>query len=142
MDAWGWTALGPWLAERAALPVGRLFCVIAGPIAGHAWLASAARLQHAVELLREGIRLPDSQLPLQHRRAGPRQAGVGRNRDDAGAVVGEPALLARRHELAPAPPLAPIRHEFHANWDPSGRPREVPRPGRHGPAPPGSRAPR
>jgi hypothetical protein len=22
MDAWGWTALGPWLAERAALPVG------------------------------------------------------------------------------------------------------------------------
>ena len=42
---WGWSALGPWLAERAALPVGPLFCVIAGPTAGHAWSASAARLQ-------------------------------------------------------------------------------------------------
>jgi site-specific recombinase XerC len=39
MDAWGWTALAPWLAERAALPVGALFCVIAGPTAGHAWSA-------------------------------------------------------------------------------------------------------
>jgi hypothetical protein len=34
-----------WLAERATLPVGPLFCVIAGPTAGHAWSASAARLQ-------------------------------------------------------------------------------------------------
>jgi hypothetical protein len=31
MDAWGWTALGPWLFERATLPVGPLSCVIAGP---------------------------------------------------------------------------------------------------------------
>ncbi len=30
MDAWGWSALGPWLSDRATLPVGRLFCVIAG----------------------------------------------------------------------------------------------------------------
>ncbi len=45
MDAWGWTALGPWLSERATMPVGALFCVIAGPTAGHAWSASAARLQ-------------------------------------------------------------------------------------------------
>jgi len=34
MDAWGWSSLHPWLAERAALPVGPLFCVIAGPTAG------------------------------------------------------------------------------------------------------------
>ena len=27
MDAWGWSALAPWPAERAALPVGPLFCV-------------------------------------------------------------------------------------------------------------------
>jgi site-specific recombinase XerD len=79
MDAWGWSALGPWLAERATLPVGPLFCVIAGPTRGHAWSAAAARLQlhqiaveagvrrrfaphqlrhaHAVELLHEGIPL-------------------------------------------------------------------------------------
>jgi integrase len=44
MDAWGWAALGPWLSERATMPVGPLFCVIAGPTCGHAWSASAARL--------------------------------------------------------------------------------------------------
>ena len=42
----GWTPGGgsslPWL-ERAALPVGPLFCVIAGPTAGRAWSATAAR---------------------------------------------------------------------------------------------------
>jgi site-specific recombinase XerC len=32
MDAWGWSALQPWLDERAKLPVGPLFCVIVGPL--------------------------------------------------------------------------------------------------------------
>jgi site-specific recombinase XerD len=45
MDAWGCAALEPWLSERATLPVGPLFCVIAGPTCGHAWSASAARLE-------------------------------------------------------------------------------------------------
>jgi site-specific recombinase XerD len=80
--------LQAWLAERAALPVGPLFCVIAGPTAGHAWSATAARLQlhqvaveagvrprfaprqlrhaHAVELLHEGIPLPLIQRQLGH----------------------------------------------------------------------------
>ena len=80
MDAWGWSSLHAWLAERATRPVGLLLCVIAGPTRGYAWSASAARLQlhratveagvrrrfaphqlrraHAVELLREGIALP------------------------------------------------------------------------------------
>ena len=88
MDAWGWSALEPWLAERATLPVGPLFCGIAGPTRGHAWSASAARLQlhhialeagvrrrfaphqlrhtHAVELLHEGIPLPLIQRQLGH----------------------------------------------------------------------------
>jgi site-specific recombinase XerD len=78
MDAWGWTPLESWAAERAALPVDPLFCVLAGPTRGHAWSASAARLElhrsavaagvrqrvaphqlrhaHALELLREGSR--------------------------------------------------------------------------------------
>lgn len=30
MDAWGWSALEPWLTHRAKLPVGPLFCVIVG----------------------------------------------------------------------------------------------------------------
>ena len=45
MDAWAWEALQPWLAERAKLPVGPLFCVIVGPTRGDAWSASAARLE-------------------------------------------------------------------------------------------------
>ncbi len=88
MDAWGWSALRPWLSERATLPVGPLFGVIAGPTRGHAWSAGAARLQlhqtaveagvlrrfaphqlrhaQAVELSREGIPLPLIQRQLGH----------------------------------------------------------------------------
>jgi site-specific recombinase XerD len=88
MDAWAWSALQPWLTERAKLPVGPLFCVIVAPTRGHAWSASAARLElhrvaidadvrrrfaphqlrhaHAVELLHEGIPLPLIQRQLGH----------------------------------------------------------------------------
>jgi site-specific recombinase XerD len=88
MDPWGWSALQPWLAERSKLPVGPLLCVIVGPTGGHAWSASAARLElhrtaiaagvrrrlaphqlrhaHAVELLHEGIPLPLIQRQLGH----------------------------------------------------------------------------
>ena len=88
MDAWAWSAIDPWLADRAALPVGALFCVIDGPTRGRAWSASAARVElrhlalkarvrrrfvphqlryaHAVELLHEGIPLPLKQRQLGH----------------------------------------------------------------------------
>ena len=86
MDPWGWSALQPWLTERAKLPVGPLFCVIVAPTHGHTWSASAARLElhrtaidagvrrapahqlrhaHAVELLR-GCPLPLIQRQLGH----------------------------------------------------------------------------
>ena len=77
MGPWGWSALQPWLGERAKLRVGPLFCVIVGPTRGHTRSASAARVElhrtaveagarrrlaphqlrhaHAVELLHEGI---------------------------------------------------------------------------------------
>ena len=88
MDPWAWEALQPWLAERAKLPIGPLFCVIVGATRGHAWSASAARLElhrvaveagvrrrmaphqlrhaHAAELLHEGIPLPLIQRQLGH----------------------------------------------------------------------------
>ena len=88
MDAWGWSAVEPWLADRAKLPIGPLFCVIDGPTRGRAWSASAARIElhhlalkagvrrrfaphqlrhaHAVELLHEGIPLPLIQRQLGH----------------------------------------------------------------------------
>ena len=86
MDGWAWSAIQPWLAERAKLPAGPLFCVIVGPTSGHRWSESAARLElhrtaiqagvrrrvaphqlrhaHAVELLHEGIPLPMIQRQL------------------------------------------------------------------------------
>lgn len=88
MDAWGWSALQPWLDERATLPVAPLFCVIVGPTRGHRWSEPAARLElhrtaiqaavrrrfapdqfrhaHAVELLHERIPLPLIQRQLGH----------------------------------------------------------------------------
>ena len=88
MDAWAWSAIEPWLADHAALPVGPLFCVIDGPTRGRSWSASAARVElrhlalkagvrrrfaphqlrhaHAVELLHDGIPLPLIQRQLGH----------------------------------------------------------------------------
>jgi site-specific recombinase XerD len=56
MDAWGWSSLHPGLAERETLPVGPLFCVIAGPTPGHAWSASAANLQLHQLAVEAGVR--------------------------------------------------------------------------------------
>jgi site-specific recombinase XerD len=88
MDAWAWSALEPWLADRTTLPIGPLFCVIDGPTRGRVLSASAVRIElhrvavsagvrrrfaphqlrhaHAVELLHEGIPLPLIQRQLGH----------------------------------------------------------------------------
>jgi site-specific recombinase XerD len=87
IDPWALNAIRPWLAERAQLPVGPLFCVIDGPTRGvRAWSSAAVRaefrrlaaeagvrrrfaphqLRHAmaVELAREGVPLPILQRQL------------------------------------------------------------------------------
>jgi site-specific recombinase XerD len=56
MDAWAWSALQPWLAERAKLHAG-----VRGRFAPH-----QLRHAHAVELLHEGIPLPLIQRQLGH----------------------------------------------------------------------------
>jgi len=88
MDAWAWSAIQPWAADRAELPVGALFCMIDGPTRGRAWSDSAARVElrdlalkagvrrrfaphqlrhaHAVELMHEGIPPPLIQRQLGH----------------------------------------------------------------------------
>ena len=91
MDAWAWSAIEPWLADRLVLPVGPLFCVIDGPTRGRAWSASAAR----VEL---PPRAPGrSQAPVRAPPAAPR----ARRRADA---RGDPPAA----HPAPARPLASI----------------------------------
>ena len=56
MDAWAWSAIQPWAADRADLPVGALFCVIDGPTRGRAWSATAARVELRRLALKAGVR--------------------------------------------------------------------------------------
>src|SRR5205814_2604493 len=56
MDAWGWSAIEPWLADRTQLPVGLLFCVIDGPTRGRAWSDSAARVELRQLALNAGVK--------------------------------------------------------------------------------------
>lgn len=92
MDAWGWEQLRPWLAARAQLPAGPLFCVIDGATRGRPWSGAGVRCEfrrlaaqagvrrrfaphqlrhaHAVELAREGI-----SLNIIQRQFGARQPG-------------------------------------------------------------------
>jgi site-specific recombinase XerD len=88
MDDWGWEHLRPWIAYRARMPVGLLFCVVNGATRGRPWPGSAARDQlrhlavaagvrrrfaphqlrhaHAVEMAREGVPLNVIQRQLGH----------------------------------------------------------------------------
>jgi site-specific recombinase XerD len=92
MDEWGWEQLRPWLAARAELPVGPLFCIIDGPTRGRPWSAAAVRSEfrrlaahagvrrrfaphqlrhaHALELAREGVPLNIIQRQLGHANLG------------------------------------------------------------------------
>jgi site-specific recombinase XerD len=88
MDRWGWQQLAPWLAHRATLPVGALFCILRGPTRGRPCAAAGIRAQlrttaqragvrrrfaphqlrhaHAVEMSREGVPLVVIQRQLGH----------------------------------------------------------------------------
>jgi site-specific recombinase XerD len=92
MDAWGWDQLRPWLAARAELPIGPLFCVIDGSTRGRAWSSAAVRFElhrlatqagvrrrfaphqlrhaHALELAHEGVALNIIQRQLGHANLG------------------------------------------------------------------------
>ena len=43
MDDWAWEHVARWTEHRIKLPVGPLFCVLAGPTRGRGWSATAAR---------------------------------------------------------------------------------------------------
>jgi site-specific recombinase XerD len=86
MDDWGWEHVGRWTEHRVRLPIGPLFCMLAGPTRGRGWSATAARRElrrlaaeagvrrrfaphqlrhaHAIEMPHEGIPLPIIQRPL------------------------------------------------------------------------------
>jgi integrase len=88
MDRWAWDQLQPWLAVRASLPVGALFCVLRGPTRGRPCAPAGVRAQlrrtaqaagvrrrfaphqlrhaHAVEMSREGVPVVVIQRQLGH----------------------------------------------------------------------------
>jgi hypothetical protein len=92
MDDWGWQHLGRWTEHRIQLPIGPLFCILAGPTRGRGWSATAARVElrrlaaqagvrrrfaphqlrhaHAIEMAHEGIPLPIIQRQLGHAHLG------------------------------------------------------------------------
>jgi site-specific recombinase XerD len=92
MDEWGFEQLRPWLAERAKLPIGLLFCVIDGPTRGRPRSGAGARVEfrrlaaeadirrrfaphqlrhaHALELAHEGVPLNIIQRQLGHANLG------------------------------------------------------------------------
>lgn len=43
MDDWAWEHVARWTEHRVQLPIGPLFCILAGPTRGRGWSATAAR---------------------------------------------------------------------------------------------------
>ena len=92
MDDWAWEHVERWTEHRIKLPVGPLFCILAGPTRGCGWSATAARGElrrlsaragvrrrfaphqlrhaHAIEMAHEGIPLPIIQRQLGHAHLG------------------------------------------------------------------------
>ena len=92
MDDWAWEHVARWTEHRVHLPIGPLFCILAGPTGGRGWSATAARGElrrlaaqagvrrrsaphqlrhaHAIEMAHEGIPLPIIQRQLGHAHLG------------------------------------------------------------------------
>lgn len=92
MDDWAWEHVDRWTDRRVKLPIGPLFCILAGPTRGRGWSATAARGElrrlaaeagvrrrfashqlrhaHAIEMAHEGIPLPNIQRQLGHAHLG------------------------------------------------------------------------
>ena len=92
MDDWAWEHVRRWTEHRIRLPIGPLFCILAGPTRGRGWSATAARGElrrlaaqagvrrrfaphqlrhaHAIEMAHEGIPLPIIQRQLGHAHLG------------------------------------------------------------------------
>jgi site-specific recombinase XerD len=82
MDDWGWEHVSRWAEHRVQLPIGPLFCILAGPTRGRGWSATAARGElrrlaeqagvrrrfaphqlrhaHAIEMAHEGVTITRS----------------------------------------------------------------------------------
>ena len=69
MDDWAWGQLRPWLETRMSLPIGPLFCVIAGSSCGQPWSSSHARTALHERALKAGVRRRFAPHQLRHAHA-------------------------------------------------------------------------
>jgi site-specific recombinase XerD len=69
MDAWAWHQLQPWLETRLELPVGPLFCIVAGPTRGRHWTTAGARAELRNTAVRAGVRRRFAPHQLRHAHA-------------------------------------------------------------------------
>jgi site-specific recombinase XerD len=75
MDRWAWEQLEPWLAVRAGLPVGALFCILRGLTRGRPCTAAGIRVQLRNAATQAGVRRRFAPHQLRHAHAGGDVAG-------------------------------------------------------------------
>lgn len=99
IDRWAWEQLDPWLAIRAGLPVGALFCVLRGPTRGRP--CSPGRDPHAAAKRRCGRRRQATvrAAPAPPR---PRSREVSRRGPAGGHPAATRSCRPRDHLLLPA----------------------------------------
>ena len=56
MDDWAWEHVARWTEHRVQLPVGPLFCILAGPTRGRGWSATAVRAELRRLAAQAGVR--------------------------------------------------------------------------------------
>jgi site-specific recombinase XerD len=69
MDDWGWEHVGRWTEHRIQLPVGPLFCILAGPTRGRGWSATAGRGELRRRAALAGVRRRFAPHQLRHAHA-------------------------------------------------------------------------
>ena len=69
MDDWGWEHVARWIEHRVRLPIGPLFCILAGPIRSRGWSATAARGELRRLAAQAGVRRRFAPQQLRHAHA-------------------------------------------------------------------------
>jgi integrase len=69
MDDWAWEHVARWEEHRVQLPIGPLFCILAGPTRGRGWSATAARGELRRLAAEAGIRRRFAPHQLRHAHA-------------------------------------------------------------------------
>jgi len=69
MDDWGWEHVARWAEHRVKLPIGPLFCILAGPTRGRGWSATAARGELRRLAAQAGVRRRFAPHQLRHAHA-------------------------------------------------------------------------